>query len=211
MRAEVEIKIHVFHHFMMSNHSHSGMQPPTLITVCISSYFLHCHSLVVGDRGVGATECLCNFTLERKRQHRQTSEHPKSPFYISVSERGDPTHCQALQREQKKTANHVYLSTQLRFHFERLWAGALTLKSACCRAAFKENNAWFFFFSSPYLASVSQPAISSSTTRQAEMKRCWTFKWLYSIRPLLLHFVTQEVWCCCILFIVLVLVVAGAE
>lgn len=98
-----------FHDVQSLTLRHAG-PPLTLITVCISSYFLHCHSLVVGDRGVGATECLCNFTLERKRQHRQTSEHPKSPFYISVSERGDPTHCQALQREQKKKNSKPRLS-----------------------------------------------------------------------------------------------------
>lgn len=140
-------------------------------------------------------------TREKKTTPADFRAPKKPPFYISVSQRGDPTP-PASSAEGAKTAKHVYLSTQLQFHFERLWTETLTLWSACCLAAFKENNVWFIFFLLifPLCLGLPFPHLHSD-------KRRWNAVWLSNgciafknTRSVQLHFDTQEVWHTCISF-----------
>lgn len=140
---------------------------------------------------------LSQFHTWGTRQQRQTSEQPKTPFYISPTQRWDPAPPLSPAEGGRKKISKARLS----FHTITisLWkALSRDCKSLDCLLPGGFQREWcLIYFRSPYLLSVSWSAISSSTLRQAETKSCLAFRWLYSInntRTFLLHFDTQEVW-----------------
>lgn len=166
----------------------------------ISSHCLHCRSAITRERGSVCVNAFCNFTHERRRQQDFRAPQ-KAHFYISVSWRGDP-HAEHCRGRKKKTTKQVYLSTQLQFHFERLRAETPTHWTACCLAAFKENNVWFISSLPIFPLHLGLPFrhLHSDKLR-------WKAVWLSNgyvafknTRPLLFHFDTREVWNSRILF-----------
>lgn len=186
-------------------HPHTQRERERLSTLGqISSHCLHCHSVIAGDRGVCAVECLRNFTLERKRQHRQTYfRAPKEPLFTFHWAREEtPPHCRALQRKKKQQSTFIF-PHNYNFTLKGSELKLQTHWTACCLATFKEYNVWFIFF--PSLSSLRVLACCFVIYNQTSWDEtlvwlsngCVAFK---SSRPLLLHFDTRGVWNTCISF-----------
>lgn len=136
----------------------------------ISSHCFHCLTVRAGDRGICAVLC---------------------PLHISKPERRP--HPTAELCRGRKTATHVYLSTQLQFHFEKLWA-ANSNTLDCLLPGSIQRESCLIKNISPYHHSVSWPAISSSMfTDKLRWKAVQALK-NKSSRPLLIHFIHKFIF-----------------